>query len=42
MRTLTVTTKQFTEMLSDLIASGVTFEATGKDDHIVITFTGGY
>jgi len=42
MRTLTVSTKTFTEMLSGLIQSGVTFEAEEKNGEIVITFTGGY
>ena len=39
---LTVTKETFTEMLSGLVASGVTFEAEEKNNEIVITFTGGY
>ena len=39
---LTVTKETFTEMLSGLVASGVTFEAEEKNDEIVITFNGGY
>lgn len=41
--TLTVSVKTFNEMISDLVASGVTWEAIeDKDGDIVITFTGGY
>jgi len=40
--TLTVTVDTFTEMLSGLIASGVTFTAEEKNDLIIITFLGGY
>jgi len=42
MKQLIVSPKTFTKMLSDLIASGVTFEAEEKDGNIVITFLGGY
>jgi hypothetical protein len=43
MRQLTVTQEAFTNMLSGLIQSGVTFEAEeSKDGSIVIKFTGGY
>lgn len=42
MKELTVSPKTFTEMLSGLIASGVTFEAVEKGDYIIVTFTGGY
>lgn len=45
MRKLTVSSERFTEMLSGLIASGVTFEAkqvSDKNDDIEIIFTGGY
>jgi len=42
MRTLTLSLKAFTEMLSGLIISGVTFEAEEKDGIVHITFTGGY
>jgi hypothetical protein len=43
MRKLTVSQKAFTEMLSGLIASGVTFEAVEDDSgDIEIEFTGGY
>jgi hypothetical protein len=41
MRTLDVTIEIFNEMLSGLIASGVTFEAKEKEGRIFITFTGG-
>ena len=41
MRVLIVTKETFTKMLSDLIASGVTFDAIEEDANIVITFTGG-
>jgi hypothetical protein len=44
MKKLTVTSAMFTDMLSGLIASGVTFEAkqiSGTDD-ILIIFTGGF
>jgi len=41
---LTISKKSFFEMLSDLIQSGVTFEAeeTKDKESIEITFTGGY
>jgi hypothetical protein len=39
---LTVSKEAFTEMLSGIIASGVTFEAEEKNDKIIITFTGGF
>lgn len=43
MRKLTITQEQFNEMISGLIASGVTFEAEAlKNGLIEITFTGGY
>ena len=42
MRTLTVSQKTFTDMVSGLIQSGVTFEAIEKDNEIIITFTGGF
>lgn len=43
MRKLTVTRGAFTAMLSDLIASGVTFNATETVlGNIEIIFTGGY
>ena len=42
MRKLTVSKESFTEMLSGLIASGVTFEAHEEKGWIVIEFTGGY
>lgn len=42
MKKLTVSLDTFTEMLSGLIQSGVTFEATEKDGDIIIEFTGGY
>jgi hypothetical protein len=43
MRTLIVSPKTFTKMLSGFIQSGVTFEAEEtKDGNITITFTGGY
>jgi len=41
MKTLDVTIEIFTEMLSGLIASGVTFEAKEREGRIFITFTGG-
>jgi len=42
MRTLTVSNETFTSMLSDLIASGVTFEARElSNGDIKIEFTGG-
>lgn len=44
MKTLVVSTETFSKMLSDIIASGVTFEAkelpNGRE--IAIEFTGGY
>ena len=42
MRELTVSVEVFLEMLSGLIASGVTFEAIEIRRDIKITFTGGY
>ncbi len=42
MRELTVSKETFFEMLSDLIKSGVTFEAEEKNNFIIITFNGGY
>jgi len=39
---LTISKKSFFNSLSDLIQSGVTFDAEEKDDNIIITFTGGY
>jgi hypothetical protein len=43
MKTLVVTTTTFENMISGLIASGVTFEAVEiPDNKIKITFTGGY
>ena len=44
MRKLVVTSEMFTDMLSGLIASGVTFEAKQREgfDEIIVTFTGGY
>jgi hypothetical protein len=43
MKQLTVSPSTFTEILSGLIQSGVTFDAVeDKKGEIVITFTGGY
>jgi hypothetical protein len=42
MRTLFVSTETFTEMLMDLIITGITFESEEKNGGILITFTGGY
>jgi hypothetical protein len=42
MQTLIVSKETFFSMLTDLIASGVTFEAEEKNGSILITFTGGY
>ena len=45
MKKLTVTSDRFLEMLSGLIASGVTFEAkevSSTNDLIEIIFTGGF
>jgi hypothetical protein len=43
MKKLTVSKQSFTQMLSGLIASGVTFEATENPrGQIVIEFTGGF
>jgi hypothetical protein len=39
---LTLSSKEFFANLSNLIASGVTFEAVEKDGFITITFLGGY
>jgi hypothetical protein len=41
-KTLTVSKEYFTEMLSGLIASGVTFDAYEKSGKIEVIFTGGY
>jgi len=42
MRKLTISKEEFTRMLSDLIKSGVTFEAYESKENIIIEFTGGY
>ena len=42
MQKLSIPTKAFTDMLPDLIASGVTFDAEERNGWITITFTGGY
>ena len=42
MKTLTISKEEFGKMISDLVASGVTFEAITKDEKVIITFTGGY
>lgn len=42
MKRLIISKTTFTEMLSGLIASGVTFEAVEYGAEIRITFTGGY
>lgn len=42
MKVLTVTKSTFLEMLSDIIKTGVTFEAIEDGGMITITFTGGY
>ena len=43
MRKLIVTQSEFTNMVSGLIQSGVTFEAeTNVKGNVVIIFTGGY
>jgi len=42
MKTLFLSHESFTEMLSGLISSGVTFESEEKNGGILITFTGGY
>lgn len=42
MKTLIVSKTTFTEMLSGLIASGVTFEAKEYGAEVKIIFTGGY
>ena len=43
MRELIATKKEFTEMLSGFIQSGVTFTSHSNDKgNIVITFNGGY
>ncbi len=39
--TLTVTPKMFTEIITGLIMSGVTFDAEEENGFIVITFLGG-
>ena len=40
--TLVVSKETFVEILSDLIRSGVTFEAEEVEEVIKVTFTGGY
>jgi hypothetical protein len=42
MKKATVSIETFTEKLSGLIASGVTFEATETNGMMVIVFTGGF
>jgi len=43
MKTLVVSKAMFTELLSGIIQSGVTFEAREIDEHnIKVTFTGGF
>lgn len=42
MKKLVVSKETFTDMLSGLIASGVTFDAEEKNNMIVVTFTGGF
>jgi hypothetical protein len=42
MRKLTVSIETFNEMISGLIASGVTFEARENNGYIIIEFTGGF
>lgn len=42
MRKLFVSVVTFNEMLSGLIASGVTFEAVEREGMIIVTFDGGY
>jgi len=42
MRKLTVSIETFNQMVTDLIKSGVTFEAEECKGQIVIEFTGGY
>jgi hypothetical protein len=42
MKTLFVSHETFTEMVSGLIQSGVTFESEERNGGILITFTGGY
>jgi hypothetical protein len=42
MRTLFVSIETFTEMLTGLITSGVTFESEEQNGGILIKFTGGY
>jgi hypothetical protein len=39
---LRISTEEFFKNLSNLIASGVTFEAEEQDGIVTITFTGGY
>ena len=41
MRKLTVSIETFNEMVTDLIKSGVTFEAEEREGKIIIEFTGG-
>jgi len=42
MKSLFVSQETFTEMLTGLIVSGVTFEAVEKNGGILIEFTGGH
>ena len=42
MKTLIVSKAMFTEMLSGIIQSGVSFQAIEIGDKIKVTFTGGY
>ncbi len=42
MSTLTISKETFLDMLPNLIASGVIFNATEKGGEIVIKFTGSY
>lgn len=42
MKKLILDRDTFFNKLSDLISSGVTFEAEEKDNKIIIIFTGGY
>jgi hypothetical protein len=42
MKTLKCSVSEFTDMLSGLIASGVTFEAVTNKGIVTITFTNGY
>jgi hypothetical protein len=42
MKKLKISKQGFYSMLSDLIKSGVTFEAIEQGDDIIVNFTGGY